>query len=132
LITVKDVEAGNYDLIVGHCYINLLNSTQNLNHDGQRSWSNQCKTLVSHIKQSDFDVYLVPFKNDQETLKNRLKKILGKSVDAGSEHCSRHDIYAVSPSYENYEKLEQLINKHGGISYNASLKIVFDNVCINR
>ena len=147
LITVEDVEAGDYDLSVGHCNLSLLDSKKNLNQDGQRSWLNQCKTLVSYIKQSDFDVYLVPFLNDPESLiirylvpylndpeslKIHIKKFLGRPVDAGTESCARHDIYAIAPSYENREKLEKLIYKHGGISYNASIKIVNDTVCISR
>lgn len=132
LITLKDVEKGNYDLIVGHCDLNFLKLKQEeLNHDGQRLWWNQCKTLVSYIKKSKFNVYLVPFLNDEKSLKTHIKKFLGKPAVV-KNFCVRHDIYAIAPSYENREKLIKIINKHGGISYNINLVTNYDQVCYPR
>ena len=130
LITVADVEAGNYDLIVGHCDLHLIRSSEDLNNDGQRSWLNQCKSLVSFIKQRAYHIYLIPFLKEQESLKTQIKKFLNMSVYSVSESCTRHDIFAVSPSYQDRQKLEKLIYKHGGIEYNSRMKVLKDNLCL--
>lgn len=115
LITAEDVRQGNYDLIVAHCYLDMLNPKNDLTHDGQRSWPNQCKTLVSVIRQEDFSVYLVPFLND--------------NVELSMQSCKRYDIYAVSNHFKDREKLEELLFKHGGVVHKLDMYFLNDSVC---
>lgn len=128
LITSEDVRQGNYDLIVAHCDLDMLDPKNNLIHDGQRSWINQCKTLVTVIKQGDFSVYLVPF-NDSPSLKNKIKYFVKTAGSVPTQSCERHDIYAVSNQFQDREKLENLLYEHGGVAYNLNMDILGDKVC---
>ena len=129
LITSEDVRQGNYDLIVAHCGLDLLDPKHDLTHDGRRSWTNQCKALVSAIKQGDFSVYLVPFLNESASLKERIKSFVKGADSVPTQSCERHDIYAVSKQFQEREKLENLLYKHGGVAYNSKLDLVDDKVC---
>lgn len=126
LITTEDVRQGNYDLIVAHCYLDMLDPKNDLTHDGQRSWTNQCKTLVSVIRQEDFSVYLVPFLTENNHLKNKLKSF----IKGSAKSCKRYDIYAVSNHFKDRKKLEELLFKQGGVVHNLDMNLVNASACI--
>ena len=130
LITAEDVRQGNYDLIVAHCSLDTLNPKHDLIHDGQRSWDNQCKTLVSVIRQGDFSVHLVPFLKENFSLKNTIKSFLNVGGSTPTQSCERYDIYAVSNQFQDREKLERLLYKHGGLAYNLNMDFLGDTVCL--
>lgn len=130
LITTDDVRQGNYDLIVAHCYLDMLDPKNDITHDGQRSWTNQCKTLVSVIRQEDFSVYLVPFLIENVNLKNKLKSFIKRSAPSSMQRCKRYDIYAVSNQFKDREKLEELLLKQGGVVHNLDMVFVRDLVCL--
>ncbi len=133
LIKEGDVKAGNYDLIVAHCDLSLLKVGSDLNHDKSRTWNNQCKTLVSYIKQSNYEIFLVPFLNYGPTLKQRINMSIdmqdGNSKDRVT--CKRYDVYAVSTQYTQAAELKSLLSKHQGIPYDLKLNTLGDAVCFN-
>jgi hypothetical protein len=129
LITSEDVRQGSYDLIVAHCDLDMLDPKYDLIHDGQRSWTNQCKTLVSVIRQDEFSVYLVPFRNENPTLLDRIKSFVKAAGSVPTQSCERHDIYAVSNQFQDRKKLENLLFDHGGVAYNLNMDILYDTVC---
>lgn len=138
LLTTRDVGAGNYDLIVAHCDFEIFNLASETKHDGGRSWLNQCKSLISFIKQSDYevflvpyynnDVYLVPYFDNDQSLKDRIKTLLGRQTD-NKNTCKRYDIYAVSSRYPQEKELKQLLFKYGGIRYDVKLNTIADKIC---
>ena len=131
LIKQDDVKAGYYDLIVAHCDLALLSVGSDLEHDETRTWTNQCKTLVSYIKQSNYEIFLVPFVNDDPTVKQRINTLLDRQDGNSKDRvtCKRYDIYAVSTQYEQLAELKHLLSKHQGIPYDVKLNTTGDSVC---
>jgi hypothetical protein len=131
LISKSEIKAGKYDLIVAHCELSMLNVGSNLGHDESRTWNNQCKTLVSHIIEEQFDIYLVPFDKDGPSFKDHLKLMLGrkKDVEKMPLACIRHDIYAVSKQYSHSDKLITMLQKHGAKIYSGKILTSGDAVC---
>jgi hypothetical protein len=131
LISKSDITEGRYDLIVGHCDISMLNGVSNLNHDQSRTWDNQCKTIVSYVREGDFEIYLLPFINNDPSVNDRLMSMLGQKtfVTKKQQVCKRHDIYAVSRQYSKSEALIETLKKYDARKYSYMLTTLGDEVC---
>jgi len=131
LITKSDISEGRYDLIVAHCDLSMLNLETNLNHDQSRTWNNQCKTMVSYVRDGEFEIYLVPFTNNEPSIKDRLRSIIDpkQSPLKKQQGCKRHDIYPVSRQYSKSEALIEMLKKHGARKYSQTLVTAGDAVC---
>lgn len=119
LITKDAVAEGNYDLIAAHCNLDLLSSEVTLEHDGSRSWNNQCKSLVAHIKEGDYEVLLLPYYNNNLTIKQRIGQILDVDFigDGNLSGCKRYDIYAISRTYKYNKELNELLHNRGALIF---------------
>lgn len=119
LINSNEIAQGNYDLIVGHCTIALLNTKVPERTYLNRSWDNQCQALVSYIQAANYRVVLVPFLKVQPS-QTSLRRLLG--MRSNNRSYRRYDIYAISPTYKNSLALFNLLRRHGGITYPPSSK----------
>ncbi len=122
LVTVDDVANGDYDLVVGHCDLALLADGADLKPNGNRSWGNQCKVLVSAIKREGGTVMLVPYNNHAGDVRKILKNYLGFQTAQPSEICKRYDIYAVSRQYEKAAQLIDILARYDAIVYSQAWK----------
>ena len=119
LINGKEIATGNYDLIMGHCTINLLKTKVPERTYQDRSWDNQCEALVSYIQAADYRVVLVPFLKVQPS-QTSLRRLLG--MHSNNRGYRRYDMYAISPTYKNSLALFNLLKRYGGIPYPPSSK----------
>lgn len=121
LITKADIKDGSYDLIVAHCEIGLLNSTSDPEEgrSPQRTWENQCLALTGFIRNSDYDIFLIP------ALDAPLESRYGTRVA-----CVLHFIYAVSPRYSQAAQVKRILLSLGGVPYNrVGHSYVDDLIC---
>lgn len=118
LISHTDLREGDYDLIVGHCQLNLLKQAIPEQVYENKTWVNQCKVLVSYIQKENYSIFLTPFllKNSSEI---SLREVLG--LQNNNPRYNQYYIYAVSPRYKNAAELANLLRKHGAISYTPGL-----------
>ena len=114
LISQEDIADGDYDLIVGHCDLALLGSIANLEHNQLKTWDNQCKVLISHIKKYKYEIFLVPVIDNKD-----LFAIKNNSI----EICHRHDIFAISANYQKKLRLKEILYDHGALNYTDELKL---------
>ena len=124
LIGVSDIKSGNYDLIVAHCDIPLLDSKLfDLENDGTRGWDNQCKNIVNYIVGNSYQIYLVPFERGGNLGKWPI--LNGLNFDTtGQVHsikCSRYDIYALSPNFTKLDDLKSLLQRYGAVKYSQEI-----------
>lgn len=116
-ITNSDLREGDYNLIVGHCRLNLLKQAVPEHVYENKTWENQCKVLISYVQSANYNVFLVPFLKENSS-RISLRKFLGLgSYDLARR---RYDLFAISPTYENSFALENLLTSHGGIRYSPS------------
>jgi len=77
-----------------------------------------CHTNAYYVKDKKYTIHLVPI----------------LMTKAGSPKSAlawqRYDIYALSPSYEDYDALRQLLNQRGAIDYSPTLNFTDDTVCV--
>ena len=121
LITEGNVKNGSYDLIVAHCEITLLKASAEHEIVGraQRTWRNQCIALTGFIRNSDYDILLVPI------VEAPLESRYGTTVA-----CVLHFIYAVSPKYQQARQLEGSLLELGAVPFDGNGHFyVGDSVC---
>lgn len=124
LINRNEIRFASYDLIVAHCPINFLlpNSIRDVN--SLRTWENQCREITSFIVDSEYEVYLVPFL-DSKALSYKFR-----SERKGGD-CNRHDIYAISKKFDNFESLKNIFISHGGKLFDGlSMNYIDDKICL--
>lgn len=114
LISNSDLREGSYDLIVGHCQLDLLKNTVPERVYENKTWENQCKVLVSYIQSANYNVFLVPFLKESSSVMS-INKLLGRRND--NPGYRRYYMYAISPAYKNSAELAMLLERHGGLRY---------------
>lgn len=130
LIRIEDVSPNKYDLIVAHCDLTLLKTVIVIDSFPDRSWLNQCKVLVEAIKQNKYQVYLLPYRRDTSVV-TRIKGLLSSQgvLSRDSFGCTRHDVYAVSPKFDDSVELVNILRRYGAIKFQGDLSTVGDAVC---
>ena len=131
MIRVKDIKPNSYDLVVAHCELELLDMKTIGFLSTNRSWTNQCKVLVTAINKNGYKVYLVPYYQEL-SLRERIRFLSSGSQSDLNEFskCRRYDIYAISSLYENSEQLIRIIEKYNALEFNSELVLSKDSVCI--
>lgn len=117
LVSNADLREGGYDLIIGHCPLDLLKSVVPERTYKNKTWVNQCRVLVSYIQAANYSVFLVPFLKENPSGAS-LRKIWGMRTD--NPGYRRYYMYAVSPNSKNSAELAALLERHGGIQYPPS------------
>jgi hypothetical protein len=105
-----------YDLVVGHCSLDLLQAPIPAMPNPPRTWENQCKVMVSLVKAENYTVYLVPFMNTSSSFSRfavRAASLAG--LQPKEVGCARYDIYAISKKYPDRDRLGQLLLKYQAI-----------------
>lgn len=129
LIDTADLVAGQYDLISAHCELSLLTAAPAPKPDRSRSWENHCAVLVDYIRNNDYEVVLVPFYRGL-TLGQKIRTHLNVAYEFVPDQCERYDIFAISHSYSDLERILALLMAHGAQPYaQVKQKIVGDSLC---
>lgn len=113
-IQASDLSQGRpYDLIVGHCDINLYQAGQPWAVGRDKSWGNQCRTMANRVRAGDYALFLVPFSDvNSPEAKKRIRKA-SRFADATAPGCVRHDVYAVRRSFQFAAQVEAILTAHG-------------------
>jgi hypothetical protein len=117
-IKPADLKSGNYDLIVGHCQLELLKQVIPEQVYADKTWVNQCKVLISYIQATNYSIFLVPFLKESSSVTS-LRRML--NMRTNNQGYRRYYLYAVSSNYKNSEALSNLLERHGGIKYTSVL-----------
>ena len=125
LIDEGQLESNAYDLIVAHC--GLDPRLQESSNPGYlvRTWDNQCHVLMGYIQSKHYETFIVPFyqrpphkEQIQQFFRGRIKGLLGmKDNWAG---CNRYDVFAISPAYQDKERLRGILASYGALPYLAT------------
>jgi hypothetical protein len=124
LISVDDIKSGNYDLVVAHCDIPLLDyKTAAFDNDNSRGWDNQCKNIANYITSEKFEIYLVPFESDSESIQQQLVSffIPNNNHRKTGMKCRRYDIYAISEGFLKLDNVKQILMSYGAIKYSQNI-----------
>lgn len=120
-----------YDVIVGHCEINLYQAGQRWAVGPEKSWGNQCRTMANRVRAGDYALYLVPYSDVHSPDARKRIRRASKFVDATVPGCLRHDVYAVRKGFQFSTQVESILTSHGARGIDeVSFPVRADLLCV--
>jgi len=130
MIETSDLTAGHYDLINAHCDLQMLSAATVVKSPTPRSWDSHCAVVTQYVSNNDYDVFLAPFYRGP-TLGQAIRFRLNIPYEVVTDRCERHDIFAVSRSYPDREKLVGILMAHGAVPHDPKhQQYVMDTLCV--
>jgi len=119
-----------YDLIVGHCDINLYEPGQKWEVKPERSWEQQCRVMANRVRAGDYALFLVPFSEVRTPdARKRIRKAT-KFVNIADTGCLRHDVYAIRSDFEFASQVKAILIHHGAKEFDGlTANVQRDLVC---
>lgn len=105
--------AASYDLIVGHCDINLYRSAQPWSVSAEKTWENQCRVLANRVHEGGYTVFLVPFMDTVGAVAEKRRRKAARFVQPADANCRRHDVYAIRNEFRFSAQIQSILLAHG-------------------
>ncbi len=129
-ISYDDIAAGQYDLVVAHCDLTMLDAEPDFTRVAARSWANQCRAITSFVTAQHYTVLLTPAVDAGLPAAARVLSALGKTATVSP--CERYDIYAISAAYANRADVERILRAHRAVPYSRDIRKAGDDIaCVD-